>query len=178
MRQDFLSAASVSTLRRLLGTSIHTIFAPTLDAAGAHLAAWKLSMLLQKNLFVNFACKWSETPRYLNDSWLIEIEESNEPSDIPLDASGALIAPCTITMYEAKPIRKIEVFEYHDDLDKEIEESVCYDRAILFTCEGNRRFCISCMLNGPGTANYLHFSEDDAVIQQMISETTMRISLS
>jgi hypothetical protein len=26
------------------------------------LAAWKLSMLLQKDLFLNFSCKWSETP--------------------------------------------------------------------------------------------------------------------
>src|SRR3979411_3350583 len=111
MRQDFLSESSIFALRGLLGLTIHTIFAPNLDAAGAHLAAWKLSMLLKKDLFVNFSCEWSETPRYLNDSWLIEVAESSEPIGILQDASGTLIAPCTISMSKAQPIRKIEIFE-------------------------------------------------------------------
>jgi hypothetical protein len=175
MRRDFLSESSILALRGLLGLTIHTIFAPNLDAAGAHLAAWKLSLLLKKDLFVNFSCKWSETPLYLNDSWLIEVAPSTEPIGILRNASGALVEPCTISMYEAQPIRKIELFEYRYDLDEGTEESVHYDRAIVFRCAEERSFCISCMLNGPGTANYLHFSEDNGVIQEMIDESTIRL---
>jgi hypothetical protein len=177
MGQDFLSESSILTLRGLLGLTIHTIFAPNLDAAGAHLAAWKLSMFLQRELFVNFSCEWSETPLYLNDSWLIEVAEASEPIGIPRNTSGTLVEPCTISMYKAQPIRKIEIFEYRYDLDEGIEESVHYDRAIVFRCAEGRSFCISCMLNGPGTANYLHFSEDDGVIREMIDESTIRLVL-
>jgi hypothetical protein len=176
MRQDFLSESSILA-RGLLGLTIHTIFAPNLDAAGAHLAAGKLSMLLQKDLFLNFSCKWSETPLYLNDSWLIEVAPSTEPIGILRNASGALVEPCTISMYKAQPIRKIEIFEYRHDLDEGTDESVHYDRAIVFRCAEERSFCISCMLNGPGTADYLHFSEDNGVIQEMIDEATIRLVL-
>jgi len=101
----FLSNESISTLRGLLGVSIHTIFATQLDAAGAHLAAWKLSMLLAKDDFVNFSCEW------------------------------------------------------------------------LFHCDDGRAFCIACMLNGPGVAEYLHFSEDQRVIQEMLIHSTSRLCL-
>jgi hypothetical protein len=80
-------------------------------------------------------------------------------------------------MYKAQPIRKIEIFEYRYDLDEGTEESVHYDRAIVFRGAEERSFCISCMLNGPGTANYLHFSEDNGVIQEMIDESTIRLVL-
>jgi hypothetical protein len=86
---------------------------------------------------------------------------------MPLEA---LISPCTISIYKAQPIRKIEIFEYLYDLDEGTEESVHYDRAIVFRCDEEWNFCISCMLNGPGTANYLHFSEDNG-IQEVIDES-------
>ena len=177
MRQDFLSESSILVLRELLGLTIHTIFAPNVDAAGAHLAAWKLSMFLKKDLFVNFSCQWSETPRYLNDSWLIEVAEAVEPIGILRNESGALIEPCTISMYKAQPIKKIEIFEYRYDLDEGAEESVNYDRAIVFRCAEGRSFCISCMLNGPGIATYVHFSEDDDVIREMIDQSSIRLVL-
>jgi hypothetical protein len=174
----FLSNESISTLRRLIGVSIHTIFAPTLDAAGAHLAAWKLSMLISKDNFVNFSCEWAETPRFMNDSWLITVSESSDPIGIERNESGALVSPCTISMYYAKPIRKIEIFDYsYSENDEDQEESVHYDQAILFNCEEKRSFCIACMLNGPGIAEYLHFSEDNRVIQEMLSESNRRLVL-
>jgi hypothetical protein len=177
MKRDFLSDKSVLVLRELIGVTIYAIFAPNLDAAGAHLAAWKLSMLLGKDSFVNFSCEWSETPGYLNDSWLIEVARSSDAIGILTDASGALIAPCTISMYRAQPIRKIEVFEYRYAPDDEGPESVHYDQAILFDCAEERTFCIACLLNGPGTANYLHFSEDAGVIQEMLNGSSVRLVL-
>ena len=133
-------------------------------------------MLISKNNFVNFSCEWAETPRYLNDSWLITVSESSDPIEIDKDESGALVGASTIKMYFAKPIRQIEIFSsYREDDDP--QESVHYDQAILFHCEEERNFCIACMLNGPGVATYLHFSEDNAVIQEMLNTSNSRLIL-
>jgi hypothetical protein len=78
-------------------------------------------------------------------------------------------------MYSAQPIRKLEIFEYRNSPTN--EEPVHYDQAIWFHCAKERAFCIACLLNGPGTANYLHFSEDAGVIQEMLNGSTVRLVL-
>ena len=170
-----LSESSVTALRSLLGRSIFTIFTPNLDAAGAHLAAWKLSMLLEKDSFVTFECEWTETPTFLMDSWQIFVTVSSSPLGIASDNTGALLAPCTISMYGATPIRQISVYRF---ADRHENEAVQYDGTIVFACEGGRRFAIGCMLNGPGIATYLHFSENEEVIRMMLSESTERLVIS
>jgi hypothetical protein len=81
-------------------------------------------------------------------------------------------------MYSAQPIRKIEIFEYRYAPDDEgPEESVHYDQAILFDCAEERTFCIACLLNGPGIAHDLHFSEDTGVIHEMLNGSTVRLVL-
>jgi len=176
--QNFLSTDSISALRKLLGRTIHTLCAPNLDAAGAHLAAWTLSMDLGQHSFMNFSCAWQETPNFLNDSWLITVEEDSSPLNIARNDDGAYIGVCHIHMYFAKPIRKIDVFAYTNSADNEgPEETANYDQAVLFTCEGDRAFCIGCMLNGPGIATYLHFSEDQSGIQTIVEHSTVRLTL-
>jgi len=172
----FLSDDSIATLRRLLGVSIHKIFTPSLDAAGAHLAAPSLSFLLGKDSFINFSCVWHETPKFLNDSWQLEVCEATDPTNIKMDSSRALLEPCSISLYHSKPIATIEIFNYRL-LDDEEEENVHYDQAILFRCTDGRAFCISCMLNGPGIAEFLHFSEDQIVIREMLNSSNLRLTL-
>lgn len=176
-KQEFLSEQSIAVLRSLVGKTIHTIWSPDLHAAGAHLAAWTLSMLLEKDSFINFSCEWSETPKFLNDSWQITVTTGTDPLNIPKNDSGAYISPCNIHMYSSGPIRKIEIFEYsYKSTHEGIEEAVHYDQALLFHCEA-RSFCIACMLNGPGIATSMHFSEDASVVQEMIRESTVRFTL-
>jgi hypothetical protein len=175
--EKFLSTESILALRQLLGKTIYTIWAPNLDAAGAHLAAWTLSMHLGRS-FMNFACEWHETPYYLNDSWQMTVTEDSVPINITKDSSGAFLEVCTISMVLAKPIEKIDIFAYTNSADNEgPEETVNYDQAILFSCEGERAFCIGCMLNGPGIATYLHFSEDPSAIQTILEGSTIRLTL-
>ena len=177
-KQEFLSEDSVSALRQLLGKTIHTLFAPNLDAAGGHLAAWTLSMQLSKGSFMNFSCEWSETPHFLNDSWQITVAEGHDPLKIQINDTGSLMAPCTISMYEAKPIKRIDIFAHTNSADDEgPEEIVNYDQAILFTRDGDTGFCIGCMLNGPGIATHLHFSEDSEVIRTMVDGASIRLTL-
>jgi hypothetical protein len=176
--QKFLSTDSISALRKLLGKTIHTLWAPNLDAAGTHLASWTLSMLLGQNSFMNFSCEWHEMPHFLNDSWQMTVNEDSGPLNIVREDTGAFLGVCTINMYFAKPISRIDVFTYTNSADKEgPEETVNYDQAVLFTCEGDRTFCIGCMLNGPGIATYLHFSEDQSVIQTIVEHSTVRLTL-
>jgi len=178
-RAQFLTDESISVLQRLVGLGVHRLYAPKPDVAGAHLAAWTLSMLSGQGDFVNFSCEWSETPHFMNDSWQITVAEASIPLKIATDEKGALLGPCTISMYHAKPIRKIEVFSYTNVSDNDgAEETVNYDQAILFTCEGDRVFCIGCMLEGPGIATFLHFSEDPAVIQTIVEGSAIRLTLS
>jgi hypothetical protein len=176
--QKFLSTNSISALQKLLGKTIHSLWAPNLDAAGAHLAAWTLSMHLGQHSFMNFSCEWHETPKFLNDSWLITVKEDSSPLNIARNDTGAFLGVCNINIYFAKPIKRIEIFAYTNSTDNEDpEETVNYDQAILFTCEGGRAFCIGCMLNGPGIATYLHFSEDQSVIQTIVEHSTVRLTL-
>lgn len=177
-REQFLTDQSVAALRRLLGRTIYTIYAPNLDAAGAHLAAWTLSMLLEKNSFMNFSCDWSESPHFLNDSWQITVVEERNPLKIMVDESDALVFPCTISMYKAKPIEKIEILAFTNAGDNEgAEETVNYDQALLFTCEGARIFCIGCLHHGPGIAEWMHFSEDPEVIDEIVAGSSVRLVL-
>jgi hypothetical protein len=173
-----ISDESIETLRRLIGVSVHTIWCPNLDAAGAHLAAWTLAMLIEKGRFFNFSCEWSETPIYLNDSWMIEVFEASGPANILKNNEGAYLNVCSISMWRAQPIEQIEIFEYQTETDKEHpEETTLYDQALVFRCAGGRSFCICCLLNGPGIATYLHFSEDPAVVEEMTSGSKVRLVL-
>lgn len=177
-QKRLLTDKSIQSLKRLLGKTIYTLFSPNLDAAGAHLSAWTLSMLLSKDVFMNFSCEWSETPELRNDSWQITVAEDISPLKIAINGDGSLLSPCTISMYQAKPINKIEIFSYSNSSDDGApEEAVCYDQAIVFSCEGGRVFCIGCMLDGPGIADYLHFSEDSTVIQSMVENSSIRLTL-
>jgi hypothetical protein len=176
--QKSLSTNSISALRKLLGKTIYTLWAPNLDAAGAHLASWTLSMLLDQNSFMNFSCEWDETPKFLNDSWLITVGEDSSPLNIARDDTGAFLGVCNIRMYSATPIKRIDIFAYTNSGDNEgPEETVNYDQAILFTCEGERAFCIGCMLSAPGVATYLQFSEDQTVIQTIVEHSAIRLTL-
>jgi hypothetical protein len=176
--QKFLSTESISALRQLLGKTIHNIWAPNLDAAGAHLAAWTLSMLLGQDSFMNFSCEWDETPQFLNDSWLITAKEDSSPLNIVKNETGAFLGVCNIKMYRAKPIRKIDIFAYTNGADDQApEETVNYDQAILFTCENEKAFCIGCTLNSPGVATYLNLSEDRSTIQEILEHSSIRLTL-
>jgi hypothetical protein len=176
--QKFLSSNSISALRTLLGKTIHNLWAPNLDAAGADLAGWTLSMLLDQKKFMNFSREWHETPKSLNDSWLITVKEDSNPLNIAKDDSGAFLGVCTIRMFFATPIKRIDIFAYTNSAGiRDSEETVDYDQAILFTCEEGKAFCIGCTLNGAGVATYLHFSEDQSVIQTILQHSTVRLTL-
>jgi hypothetical protein len=81
-------------------------------------------------------------------------------------------------MYGATAIRSIEVYQFRDAYESGgISEAVEYDGAIRFCCDEGRQFAIGCLLNGPGAATYLHFSEDQTVVADMLREASVRLVL-
>jgi hypothetical protein len=173
-----LSDESIANLRRILGRSIHTIFAPNLDAAGPHLASWALSMMKGVGSFITFECERRETPYFMLDSWIIHVAESSQPLRIERNESDGLISCSTISIYNATPVEAIDVYRFTDSHeDKGVSEAVEYDGAIIFRCEQGKQFAIGCSLNGPGIAEFVHFSEDTGVIADLIGSGKLRLTL-
>jgi len=172
-----LSDESIIALESLIGSTIHTIFATNLDAAGGHLAGWKLSMMLSNKLFMTFECEWQETPFFLMDSWGIKVKLAQNPLGIALNADGALIDCSHIHIYESSSIERIEVYRFADEYQRdEVAESVEFDGALVFRSQ-RRDFVIGCSMDGPGIATYLHFSEDARVIAELTDGAECRLVL-
>src|ERR1700675_3541036 len=159
--------SSVRALRRLLGRRVYTIYAPCLQVAGPHLTEPSLSILTTDNdnenwvhKFIVFSCDYFETPNFALDYWQVHVSDEEMPDRIPVNSDRCLVAPCTINLYKAEPIDRIEIFSF--DLsrnDGTRQEEVSYDQAIRFHSGERASFCVACQLNGPGIRTEVHFSE-------------------
>jgi hypothetical protein len=179
-----VSEAGLSVLQSMIGNSFHTIYAPCLQVAGAHLTAPSLSIPVFDKVnghwshrYVVIQCNWSETPLTLTDYWQMLVSCEDRPDRIDVDPTGAIVAPCTIKYFQSTPISKIEVyeFEWSPELDQG-REAVRYDQGIRFEQENGKAFCVACQLDGPGIATDVHIS-DDATIRQFLEGSRLRVCL-
>jgi hypothetical protein len=173
-----LSEHSLGLLRDLLNSSLHTIHAPCLQVAKHHFTSPSLSFLIGPREWLTLSCEWLETPRTYNDYWRLIVSRENWPAGIEMDATGAILAPCTIHFYESPRITGIEVYTKQWDSENETGgERVAYDSFLRFIREGGREFCVGCQLNGPGIATEVHFSEDEETIRDFLLDAELRIEL-
>lgn len=180
-----ISEGGLLILQSLIGRQLYRVLAPCLQVAGAHFTAPSFSIHFSDEIggrwfhkYVNICCEWSETPLTFTDYWDILISCENKPSGINVDSSGAIVAPCTICFYKAKPIKKIELYEFQLSAGQGSDlETVTYDKAIRFEHEGGTAFCIACQVNGPGDATEVHVSEDEATISQFLNGSRSRTCL-
>jgi hypothetical protein len=97
------------------------------------------------------------------------------PVGIAVNSDGALVAPCTINLYNATPISSIEVYcncwEWSDD---DAAERVEWDSALLFEMQQDRRFCIWCQLDGPGIATEVSYTEKQELIEDVLKNASLR----
>jgi hypothetical protein len=186
MHSTEMSVDSLNALKLLIGRSVHSVLSPCLQAAGQHFTSPSFSISISdqtiegwRHRYINFRCDWFEAPVFLRDYWTIHVEETKHPIGIDVNASGAIVAPCTINFYRAQPIQRIEVYRLHDRAQNESQaEEVSYDKAILFRTESGRRFCIACQLNGPGIATEVHLSEQEETILELIEGSKLRLTIS
>lgn len=173
-----LSDTSIANLRLILGHTVHSLSSPNLDAAGPELASWALSIWMEKGRYITFECEWRETPVFMLDFWTIHVAENSHPLRIKTDESGALISPCSISIYNATPVEAIDVYRFSDSHeDKGISEAVEYDGALVFRCQNEKQFAIFCSLHGPGLAEYLRFTESPEVIARVLATEVLRLTL-
>jgi len=181
-----ISQDTLDALRVLIGRQIHTIYAPVLAVAGTHVSAPSFAISISDQVgdqwvhrFLNFKALWSETPRFLNDSWELLAFEDEAPLGISQNSDKAMLAPCSVSFYEngSSVISSIKIYTC-SVLDVEDEsESVMYDKVIQIARDNGSSFCIACQLNGPGIAEDVHLSEDPLVIQSFLDGCQLRSEL-
>lgn len=180
-----ISTDGLSALRNLLGMTVHRIHAPCLQVAGSHLTAPSFSIPVTtqtdsgwEHRFTVIRCDWFETPKLLNDYWDLHVVEQDKPDNIPVNSTGAIVAPCTVNFWAASPIIRIDIYGFEWILEgTDSGESVSYDNAIRFQTSGGKSFCVACQLDGPGIATEVHLSENDENIRQFLADATLRHSL-
>lgn len=181
-----IAQSSISALSALIGRQVHRVYAPSLDIAGTHVAAPSFSVPISDQIgeawvhrFVNLKAIWSETPRFMNDYWEIQASADQTPVGISVTAENAMLSPCSISFYEngGSMLTAIKVYSLSiPDLEDE-NESVLYDKALQFVRENGSSFCVACQLNGPGIAEFVRLSEDPKVIQELLEDCHLRLTL-
>jgi hypothetical protein len=180
-----ISEDGLLILQGLIGRQLHRVLAPCLQVAGMHFTAPSFSIQFSDEIagkwfhnYANIRCEWSETPLTHTDFWSILVSCEDKPFGIDVASNGATMAPCTVSFYNAKPIRKIEVYEHRwsDERGGEVE-AVRYDQAIRFEQEGGAPFCIACQLNGPGIATELHISESESTVSEFLEGSRLRVCI-
>ena len=179
---DHLSEGGLSVLRDMIGNRFYRVYAPCLQVAGAHLTAPSFSIPVfdritgyWSNRYVVIQCNWFETPLTFTDYWHIHVSSEDKPDRIPVNFTGAIVAPCTINYFQVTPISGIEIYEVELSFGLDpARETVRYDNALRFVQESGKAFCIACQLNGPGIATDVHISDDDATIAQFLEGSQLR----
>jgi hypothetical protein len=165
----------------LIGRTVHTIYAPSLQVAGKHLTAPSLALPVLEDRIHRYAvvrCRWSETPHTYTDYWEVLVSSEDKPGGFEVNSENALVEPCTINFFDATPINRIEIFSFEWSAGEGHRlETVEYDRAIRFQLEDGSAFCISCQLDGPGIATEVHISEDEGTIRQFLQGSRLRLTV-
>lgn len=183
-----LSAKSICALRTLIGRQIHRVYAPSLDVAATHCSAPSFSFPtsdqlgdLWKHSHINVRASWFEAPVTGIDDWKIEASHDPQALGIPVDASGAMLGPCTVNFYEhgGSAVTAVEIYSFSDEANVGSDrEVVTFDQVICFVRADETRLAIACQLNGPGIATDIHLSDGPADIAQFLEGCVLRLNLS
>jgi hypothetical protein len=180
-----ISEDTFSALKALVGRHVYTVYAPVLAVAGTHVAAPSFAISLSDQVgdqwvhsFLNLKATWSETPRFLNDSWELQAFEARSPLGIEVNAENAMMSPCSVHFYENGGSEVINIRVYSLSLldQDDPSESVVFDKALELMRANGTSFCIACQLNGPGIAEDVHLTEDPVVIKTLTDACQIRLT--
>ena len=173
-----LDDESQRSLMNLIGVRPSRILTPCIQLAGMHLTSPSLSIERARQSYSAISCVWFESPHTFKDYWHLSITETPSPAGIEVRSDGAIIAPCTINLFDATPISSIEIYNSRWDWSGgEAEERVEWDSAILFHLQDRRRFCVWCQVDGPGIATEVSFTESQELITGALIGAALRIRI-
>jgi hypothetical protein len=180
-----ISADDLLVLNKLIGITVHRVYASCLQVRGQHLTAPNFAIPITSEMnaqrihkYFNFRCKWFETPHTLTDYWQIVVSHDDKPHDFEVHPEKGLIAPCTVNYFRTAPINKIEIYEFQSSAGEgQNLEAVTYDKAIHVHLADGKSFGIACQLNGPGIATEVHISDHDETIETFLDGSRLRLSI-
>jgi hypothetical protein len=173
-----ISQEGISALRKLLGVNVCRIFSPGLDVYDHLLSTPSLSIPVDGNGYVIVENSWMETPKEYIDYWQISVHSSQQPKDIKVATVEGIenvmqFPVSSINLQQASHIVRIYIYEAEWE-DPECEESVLYDKGVVFEREDGSRFCI---MANESIADLLEFTKDEEEIERLIQESRCRIKL-
>lgn len=167
-------------LRKLLDKPVREILSPlgpAAKAAGGLFSTPNISFCVDNDEYVIIGNERSETPNLAMGYWIMFVQQSNTPDEIRYEGRGAA-RPKTLNrklFAPDSPITRIEVYEGYESLiNRQHEETVHYDHALVFYLKNNRRFCISAQ---PSQADQVEFTADEALIDKIIEGCSLRVTL-
>ena len=170
------SDESIDALRKILGLSVLQIFSPGLDVEDAYISSPNFSIPLDGKGYVVIEIEWLETPKHYLDYYQISASFSRKPKGVSVgneEGIGEVLnyPISSITLRPLSPVVKITI---HEQKDSEDDESIAYDRTIIFHREDGGKFSISAH---DSIADLLDFTKDKAEINSIIEDSICRIVL-
>ena len=173
-----LDDGSQRSLMNLIRVRPWRILTPCIQVAGMHITSPSLSIERGPQAYSAISCAWFESPHTFKDYWRLSITETASPAGIEVRSDGALVSPCTISLFGATPISSIEIYNSRWDWSGgEAEERVEWDSAILFHLQDRRRFCVWCQVDGLGIATEVSFTESQELITGALIGAALRIRI-
>jgi hypothetical protein len=173
-----LDEESMQSLERLIGITRWRILTPCIQVAGPHITSPSFSIPRGPQAYSAISCAWFETPHTFSDYWRLSVTEAPSPMGIDVRSDGAIIAPCTINLFQVTPISLIEIYSSRWEwASGEAEERVEWDSALLMHLQDRQRFCVWCQLDGPGIATEVSFTQSPDLIAEVLKEATLRMRI-
>lgn len=169
-----LPDSQLEILRCLLGKIIFDIWSPALELHRQIISADNLSLALKgKSDFINVRNEWLETNEG-EHYWRLSFEQSDKPEGLSYERHGRtgflafdFRASC-IRLNKMSPIENVKVFEANEKND---DETISYDQAVLFRQQNGEQFCITAQQS---IADRLDFSQNETDIELLLQDCSLR----
>jgi hypothetical protein len=180
--EERITKEGIKALRQIIGLSPPQIFSPGIDVDGEFISSPNYSIPLKskrKNFgWLNIKIEWLETPKECINYYRISLNLSDKPKDIKVISDEhfkeVLDFPLSsISTYSPSLILKITIHEETWQAT-ECEESIAYDRAIIFHREDESRFSISA---SDTIADLLEFTKSEQRIKEIIENCRCRLTI-
>lgn len=168
----------ISALRGVLGLSPQQVFSPGVEVEDEFVSSPSYSIPMENRGWLIIENAWLETPKDYIDYYRLSVHSSPKPKDISVGSKEHIgevlnFPLSSISIGPPSPIVKIGIYEAGWS-DPEGEESVAYDRALIFHRADGGRFAIS---THDSIADLLDFTKVEQRVQEFIDSCRCRVSI-
>lgn len=171
-----ISDEGIEALRSTIGQSPHLLYTRFVEVDARNIWAPNFSLPLGERAYCVVESDWADTPVHAIDYHSIEVSIRDWPKGIARMASfsgqSAMGYPSTVCLRTPNSaLIRAHVLETSEEVE---DESVRYDRALIFVREDGYQFSLAASDSIRGG---LFFSDDQSVIQTLFRDFNERIRL-